>query len=166
MKRRWAIGCALLLCSFSACVWNVAGEEVNEEIVPGHFYEESEETESKVSYRELEKMEELTVEGDTVTIVLYENQALPYRWKAQMQGEALETVSEETVAGKGALLREGASPAYHVFTFDWVSDGEVQLEVINARISSPDDTEFNGKRLWLLNRQDGKVTWELLEETE
>lgn len=43
------------------------------------------------------------------------------------------------------------------------TDGEVQLELSNARISPPDDTELNGKRIWQLQRQDGIVTWDLVE---
>ncbi|MBR2408836.1 MAG: protease inhibitor I42 family protein [Lachnospiraceae bacterium] len=151
MKRRIIFFCMLILCGVTACTYSdVAGEK-----------EKPEKQES--AYGELEKEEELTVTEDTITVVLQENQALPYRWKSKIQGEAAESVSEETVTGKGSLFQSGDSPAYHVFTFRWVADGEVQLELSNVRISPPDDMELNGKRVWYLQRQNGIVTWELVE---
>lgn len=150
MKRGMVMGCILLLCSFSAC----------------SLHDTEEEKTSEYSYAALEEMEELTPEEDTIKVVLYENQALPYRWKANIQGDALEPVSEETVSGKGSLFQSGDSPAYHVFVFRWVTDGEVQLEAVNARISPPDDTEWSEARAWLVKKQDGNVTWEPLGENQ
>lgn len=151
MKRGIVVFCILILCGFASCSFpDVAGDQGKPEV-------------QESSYGELEKAEELTVDGDTITVVLHENQALPYRWKSKIQGDAAELVSEETVTGKGSLFQSGDSPAYHVFTFRWATDGEVQLELSNARISPPDDTELNGKRIWQLQRQDGIVTWDLVE---
>jgi len=129
---------AILIMCLSACgiVSDKSEEAPTEKVnvaedVP---LEEQQEKESTYTYRELEKMEEVTVEGDKIIFVLYENQALPYIWKTSAKGTALTLIADETVDGNDLnIFSAGDSPAYHVFIYQWNSDGEAEIELIHAR---------------------------------
>ena len=58
------------------------------------------------SYRDLQKMDEITIDSENVFFVLQEDQALPYRWNYELEGEGV-CVSRDYVVdepdGKGTF---------------------------------------------------------------
>lgn len=111
--------------------------------------------------------EGFAIDGDTLEIRVYENQAIPYRWEWSLSGDALELTSEDTVKGQDGMLAAGDSPAMRVFRFTWVTDGTVTVTLTNRRMDAyrgPNDPEDNaGKRLYRAVRQNGVTS--LWEET-
>lgn len=102
---------------------------------------------------------------DTVTLTLYENAAIPYRWVCESSDAAvLRLVREQTVDGDGWALAAGDSPGYHTFVLEWVSDGEVELTLENRRLpeyASGDDAPAE-RRVFSVRRSGDEVFYEEL----
>ena len=137
-KRGWTLSLLLsmLICCCLGCGWKMP-QEIRKDMEKA-----SEKLEELLYYNELDLREEVTIEGEQIVFTVYENQAIPYRWKIEIDGEALQIVEEETVYGEGGL-QNGDSPAYHVFTLQWQKDGEAKIELIHARYGSDDRSEAN-----------------------
>lgn len=110
------------------------------------------------SYRELEQMEEINIQEDKICIVLYENQAIPYRWSGKIQSDYGEQVYEATIDGNGNWNAVGDSPAYHIFVYEMREDGNAEIEIRLARID--DSTEISNKKEYLVIREHNRVTCE------
>lgn len=119
---------AVVLFSMTACV---SREDVSENVPEST--EDTIQQESEYSYDELDDMDEMNIDGDTIIFVLEENQALPYRWISKVDSDRLVLEKEETVDGKGQWNAVGVSPAYHVFIYRWSTDGEVTIQFDCAR---------------------------------
>lgn len=118
------------------------------------------ETETIYSYRELEQMDEITIEDDKIILVLYENQAIPYRWDSSTNSSVLSLIADEVVYGEGDFFSAGVSPAYHAFIYQWSCDGEANVELIHKRYESDDRKEANEIRTLYARKTDVNVTCE------
>ena len=133
--------------------------ELPEEQIPSE-----EETAYQYSYNELENMNEVSIEGNEIHIVLYENQAIPYRWYHQLTGENVELMLNETVDGTAAWNEAGNSPTYHVFVFEVCQDGQAEITIHLARMD--DRTEISEKRSYFVDCNQNVVSCERLFEVE
>ena len=92
------------------------------------------------SYRYYDGMDQLTVDGRKVMIVLPENQAIPYRWQL-LCSDAGVPVEDETIDDDSFHLSAGVSDAYRVFSLDLTTVQEVTLDFYLSRIHSEDAKE-------------------------
>lgn len=124
---------------------------------------EAEQEETIYSYRELEKMNEITIQGDKIIFVVYENQAIPYRWKTVADNPFPTLVTDEVVDGKGNMFSSGDSPAYHVFIYQWEHDGEAFIELIHARYDNDDRSEAAEIRSYFVSKYGEEISCVELE---
>lgn len=146
MKRKMLV----LLCMVMLCVSACANPKEKEKAPEaGETYD----------YEDVEEMDEVTVEGNKIIFALYENQAIPYRWTSNVKGSGITLISEERVDGQGKMFSAGVSPSYHMFIFEWDTDGEVEIEFIHARYDSADRDEASEIRKFLVTKQGDTVTY-------
>ena len=146
MKRKiLALLCMVMLC-VSACTNPKEKEQAPE-------------ADETYDYEDVEEMDEVTVEGNKIIFALYENQAIPYRWTSNVKGSGITLLSEESVDGQGNMFSVGVSPSYHIFTFEWNTDGEAEIEFIHARYDSTDRDEASEIRKFLVTKQGDTVTY-------
>lgn len=117
-----------------------------------------EEESNLYSYHELENMEEITIQEDRICIVLYENQAIPYRWSEEIHSSYGELIYDATIDGEGSWNAVGDSPAYHIFIYEMKEDGEAEIEINLTRMNDP--AEISDQRRYLLLREHDVVTYE------
>ena len=114
---------------------------------------------SHLSFSKLNDMEEITVEGNTVTIALLQDIPLPYRWAVTYQSENV-TLTEEYEAEdpwEDSLLSVGSAEEYHVFVFELAESDLAQVKFHNRWVVEPENlAEANGIRNFILEYADGQ----------
>ena len=162
MKYRKVISVLLLICMtiiVSACGTPKKQEsEVTDTVVAETKAESIVEEDTVYSYRELEKMDEITIEDDKIIFAVYENQAIPYRWKTVADNPFPTLVTDEVVDGKGDMFSAGDSPAYHVFIYQWEHDGESFIELIHARYDNDDRSEAAEIRKFFVSKYGEEIS--------
>ena len=122
-----------------------------------------EETKDQPSFSALKDMEEITVEGNTVTVALLQDIPLPYRWAVTYQSENVSLIEEYEVEDpwEDSLLSVGSAEEYHVFVFELEESDIAQLEFYNRWVVEPENlAEANGKRNFILEYTDGQ--WKVI----
>ena len=122
-----------------------------------------EETKDQLSFSNLEDMEEITVEGNRVTVALLQDIPLPYRWAVTCQSENVTLIEEYEVEDpwKDSMVSVGSAEEYHVFVFELAEAELAQLEFYNQWVVEPENlAEANGKRNFILEYADGH--WEVI----
>lgn len=119
MKKQFYIICIFLIISVSFFTACSKDEQVDE------------------TYRDYEAMETVTVEDNKITLVLYENQALPYRWNYTVTDEAIVLVEDISVEKNDMSLQTGVSDSYRVFVFECGEVSEERLYLRLERIDTP-----------------------------
>jgi len=118
----------------------------------------SKSTLAEKSYRDYDEMDRLTVNGRTVTIVLPENQAIPYRWQL-LCSDAGVPVEDETIADNSFRLSAGVSDAYRIFRLDFTAVPEATVELYLSRIHSEDAKEDYVEEIhYWISEKDGVLT--------
>lgn len=104
-------------------------------------------TEEEENYSYYEEMEEVTVEGNQITIVLYEDQALPYRWNYFTSTSDIVCLEDKSVDDESFSLQAGVSDSYRVFVFECkeACQGSIYLQL--ERIAG-DEGEVKEARLY------------------
>ena len=118
-----------------------------------------EETKEQPSFSAIEDMEEITVEGNRVTVALLQDIPLPYRWAVTWQSECATLMEEYEVEdpANGSVFSAGSAPEYHVFVFELAESDMAQLEFYNQWVVEPENlAEANGKRNYILEYADGQ----------
>jgi len=121
------------------------------------------ETQDQPSFFALEDMEEITVDGNTVTVALLQDIPLPYRWGITWQSECATLIEEYEVEdpANGSMFSSGSAPEYHVFVFELAESDMAQLEFYNRWVVEPENlSEANGKRNFILEYADGQ--WKVI----
>ena len=92
-----------------------------------------EETKAQPSFSALEDMEEITVEGNRVTVALLQDIPLPYRWGITWQSECATLIEEYEVEDpwEDSMFSVGSAEEYHVFVFELAESDIAQLEFYN-----------------------------------
>ena len=122
----------------------------------------SETLQNSFSFSELEDMEEITVEGNTVTVVLLQEGPLPYRWDVTRQSACVTLIKEYEVGDPYdfSIASRGSAPEYHVFVFELAESDRAELEFYNCWVVEPENlAEANGSRMFCLKYMDGQ--WEI-----
>lgn len=118
-----------------------------------------EETKDQLSFSNLEDMEEITVEGNRITVALLQDIPLPYRWAVTYQSENVTLVEEYEVEDpwEDSMFSVGSAEEYHVFVFELAEADTAQLEFYNQWVVEPENiSEANGKRNFILEYADGQ----------
>ena len=116
-----------------------------------------EETKAQPSFSTLEDMEEITVEGNRVTVALLQDIPLPYRWAVTWQSECATLMEEYEVedSANGSVFSSGSAPEYHVFVFELAESEVAELMFYNRWVVEPENLEeANGKRNFILEYAD------------
>ena len=122
-----------------------------------------EETKEQTSFSDLEDMQEITVEGNNVTVALLQDIPLPYRWAITYQSENVTLIEEYEVEDPWAdsVLSVGSAEEYHVFVFELAESDMAQLEFYNRWVVEPENlSEANGKRNFILEHAEGQ--WKVI----
>ena len=122
-----------------------------------------EETKEQTSFSDLEDMQEITVEGNIVTVALLQDIPLPYRWAVIYQSENVTLIEEYEVEdpANGSMFSNGSAPEYHVFVFELAEADTAQLEFYNQWVVEPENlSEANGRRNFILEYADGQ--WKVI----
>ncbi|MBP3568370.1 MAG: hypothetical protein J6K04_04300 [Lachnospiraceae bacterium] len=147
----------LAVCGLAACF---GGKDTDlPDFQSNSSQEESAKEENQSSFSDLEDMEEITVEGNTVTVALLQDIPLPYRWTVTWQSECATLIEEYEVEdpANGSMFSSGSAPEYHVFAFELEESDLVQLELYNCWVVEPENlSEANGKRNFILEYVDGQ----------
>ena len=103
-------------------------------------------------------MDEITIDGESVFFVLQEDQALPYRWNYELEGEGV-CVSRDYVVDEPRMnlpnLAVGSSPAFHVFEVKCETDGKGTFRLVSRHLYSDD---INGEKFYSITNVSGVVT--------
>lgn len=122
-----------------------------------------EETQDQPSFSALEDMEEITVEGNIVTVALLQDIPLPYRWAVTYQSECATLIEEYEVEdpANGSMFSAGSAAEYHVFVFELKSSDLAQLRFHNRWVVEPENlAEANGIRNFILEYTDEQ--WQVI----
>lgn len=103
------------------------------------------------SYLDYDDMEPITVEGNKITVVLYEDQALPYRWDYTVTDEAIVLLEDKSIDKNDTTLQVGVSESYRVLIFEC---GDVNEERLYLRLES-----INGKTKDVIEKHRYRVTY-------
>lgn len=142
----------LVVCGFAAC-----GKQKSEKLL--YNQENNGQKDNQLSFSKLEDLSEITVEGNTVTIVLLQDIPLPYRWGITYQSENVSIIEEYEVEEtlNDSLFSVGSAEEYHVFVFELKESDLAQLEFYNLWIVEPENLEeANGSRKFTFEYVDGK----------
>lgn len=125
---------------------------------------QQQEDNGRYSYSELDSMDEVTIVGNKIVFRFYENNAIPYIWKAYKSNSNLSLTEEYTVESKEPLLNAGDSPHYHVFIYDYHNDGVTNIDFVLAYIYSEGREEIYNDASELIEYKviikDNKITIE------
>jgi len=113
-------------------------------------------SEEQLDYIHYEQMEEITIEGSEITIVLYENKALPYRWEYEISGIGIELAEDKSVEDDGFSIQTGVSDSYRVFVFNCVEEAEGQVLIHKKSLNG--ENEIAETRTYSVSHVDGKLT--------
>ena len=152
-----------MLCAFAAC----ADKEKNDapELQNNSREEENTTEDRQLSFSKLEDMEEITMEGNRVTVVLLQDIPLPYRWAITYQSENTTLLEEYEVEdpGNSSLFSTGSAEEYHVFVFELAEADLAQVKFHNRWVVEPENlAEANGIRNFILEYTDGQ--WQVILE--
>lgn len=103
------------------------------------------------SYLDYDDMEPITVEGNKITVVLYEDQALPYRWDYTVTDEAIVLLEDKSIDKNDTTLQVGVSESYRVLIFEC---GDVNEERLYLRLES-----INGETKDVIEKHRYRVTY-------
>lgn len=103
------------------------------------------------SYLDYDDMEPITVEGNKITVVLYEDQALPYRWDYTVTDEAIVLLEDKSIDKNDTALQVGVSESYRVLIFEC---GDVNEERLYLRLES-----INGETKDVIEKHRYRVTY-------
>ncbi len=112
---------------------------------------------AKESYLHYDMMDEINIEGEKVTIVLEENQAIPYRWSLSASDNRIAVLSDFTSDGFTPSSQVGVSDTYRVFELDCGSITEAEIKLRLLRITG--DKEASEERSYLIYKKDGKLQY-------
>lgn len=114
-------------------------------------------TEEEENYSYYEDMDEITVEGNQITLVLYENQALPYRWNYFTSTSDIVCLEDKSVDDESFSFQAGVSDSYRVFVFECkeACQGSIYLQL--ERIAG-DEGEVHEARLYNVLHIDGQLS--------
>lgn len=103
------------------------------------------------SYSDYDDMESITVEGNKITLVLYEDQALPYRWDYTVTDDAIVLLEDKSIDKNDTSLQVGVSESYRVLIFEC---GDVNEERLYLRLES-----INGETKDVIEKHRYRVTY-------
>lgn len=146
MKCGMLLSVMILLAALSACSLGNrdTGEERNEQL-------------------SFSNVEEITVEGNRVTVALLQDIPLPYRWAVTYQSGCATLIEEYEVEDPWAdsIFSTGSAEEYHVFVFELAKAELAQLEFYNQWVVEPENlAEANGKRNFILEYADAQ--WKVI----
>lgn len=104
-----------------------------------------------------EDMDEITVNGNQITIVLYENEALPYRWKHSTSTSDIVLLEDKSVDDESFSLQAGVSDSYRVFIFECKEGCQGNIYLQSERIAG-DEEEIHEARLYNVIYTDGQLS--------
>lgn len=113
-------------------------------------------SEEQLDYIHYEQMDEITVEGSKVTIVLYENGALPYRWSSEISGLGMELLEDNSYDDNSFSLQAGVADSYRVFVFECTQEAEGQILIYKKSLNT--EGEIAETRTYSILYVDGKLT--------
>lgn len=146
----------LIICGLAACFSRKNSDAAD---FQGEFLEE----ENHPSFSELKDIQEITVEGNIVTVVLLQDIPLPYRWAVTGQSACAALIEEyegEDPAN-GSMFSVGSAPEFHVFVFELEESDVAELTFYNRWVVEPENLEeANGKRIFILEYVDGQ--WKVI----
>ena len=112
------------------------------------------------SFSALERMKEMTIDGNKVTIVLYQDGALPSRWEITGLGEGVELLEDYQVEEPDAFPFDmgsvGSAPEYQVYVMELTAEDKCWIQIDKNRINT-DPKELLERKSYLLEK-DGE-TW-------
>lgn len=151
----------LTVCGLTACFSEKqTGSSENQS---AELQKEPAKEEKHPSFSDLEDMEEITVEGNIVTVALLQDIPLPYRWAVTYQSENV-TLTEEYEAEdpwEDSLLSVGSAEEYHVFVFELAESDLAQVKFHNRWVVEPENlAEANGIKNFILEYTDGQ--WKVI----
>ena len=135
----------MLIVTLNACMFNNT--------------KNSDEGNDTLSFSKLKKMDEITVVGNTVTVVLLQDIPLPYRWALTEQSENSSLIKEYEVEDpyNDSLFSSGSALEYHVFVLELKETDWVELEFYNKWVVEPENlSEANGSRRFVLECVNGQ----------
>ena len=151
----------LAICSLTACSGGKQTDSSENQSV--ELQKEPTKEEDYLCFSDLEDLEEITVEGNTVTVALLQDIPLPYRWAVTYQSENVTLIEEYEVEdpANGSMFSSGSAPEYHVFVFELAESDMAQLEFYNQWVVEPENlSEANGRRNFILEYADGQ--WKVI----
>ena len=151
----------LAICSLTACSGGKQTDSSENQSV--ELQKEPTKEEDYLCFSDLEDLEEITVEGNTVTVALLQDIPLPYRWAVTYQSENVTLIEEYEVEdpANGSMFSSGSAPEYHVFVFELAEADTAQLEFYNQWVVEPENlSEANGRRNFILEYADGQ--WKVI----
>ncbi|MBR2403389.1 MAG: hypothetical protein IKB01_11615 [Lachnospiraceae bacterium] len=114
-------------------------------------------TEEEKDFFYYEDMDEIVVEGNQITLVLYEDQALPYRWDYSTSTSGIALLEDKSVDDESFSVQAGVSESYRVFVFECKEgcQGNISLQLV--RIAG-DEGEIRETRLYNVLYIDGQLS--------
>ena len=101
--------------------------------------------EEEKDYSYYEDMGEITVNGNQIVIVLYENEALPYRWKQSTSTSDIVLLEDNSVNDESFTLQAGVADSYRVFVFECKEGCQGNIYFHSKRISGDEDDVLEGR---------------------
>lgn len=111
------------------------------------------------SFSALERMKEMTIDGNKVTIVLYQDGALPSRWEITGLGEGVELLEDYQVEEPDTFPFDigsvGSAPEYQVYVMELTAEDKCWIQIDKNRINT-DPKELLERKSYLLEK-DGEA---------
>lgn len=122
-------------------------------------------TEEEMNYSYYQDMDEITVEGNQITIVLYENEALPYRWDYTLYTSDIVLLEDKSLDDESFSLQAGVADSYRVFVFGCKEgcQGSISLQLV--RIAG-EEGAVNETRWYEVQYIDGQLSCNGIVESE
>jgi len=108
-------------------------------------------------YSYYEDVDEITVEGNQITIVLYENEALPYRWEYTLYTSDIELLEDKSLDDESFSIQAGVADSYRVFVFECKEGCQGSISLQSVRIAGEEGT-VSETRWYEVQYTDGKLT--------
>ena len=116
----------ICICMITSLVMTSCGE--NSQTSSSRRNEKVDSQISEYTYKELSKMDQSICNGDQITIILPEDQALPYRWTLMNEQNDFTLVEDEVVEKGDTLFAVGSDSAYHVFLYEWTGENSTTIQ--------------------------------------
>lgn len=106
-------------------------------------------------YAAYQAMDEITIDGQHITLVLPEDQAIPYRWECAVSTNDILLLEDKTIKKEGVSIGGGVSKAYRVYVFECKDQcsGTIFLELVC--ISSEDCKEVEEIKKYDVSYEEG-----------